>query len=62
MLRSNLKLRAKVKLNLSKMKTVDVKYAEIHFEEILEKVEQGENIIISKAGKPIAVLSPYLQS
>jgi prevent-host-death family protein len=41
------------------MKTkVNVHEAKTHFSRLLERVQSGEQIIIAKAGKPVAVLSP----
>ena len=38
--------------------TVNVHEAKTHFSKLLERVRQGEEIIVAKAGKPIARLSP----
>lgn len=38
--------------------TVNVHQAQTHFSKLLERVRQGEEIIIAKAGKPVAKLSP----
>lgn len=41
------------------MKTkVNIHEAKTHFSRLLERVQSGEQIIIAKAGKPVAVLSP----
>jgi prevent-host-death family protein len=41
------------------MKTkVNVHEAKTHFSRLLERVQSGEQIIIAKAGKPVAILSP----
>ncbi len=39
--------------------TVNIHEAKTHLSRLLERVLNGEQIIIAKAGKPIAVLSPY---
>ena len=36
--------------------------AKAHLSELLERVIRGEEVIISRAGKPVAVLEPYRQS
>ena len=41
------------------METVNVHEAKTHLSRLLERVERGERVIIARAGKPIAVLSPY---
>ena len=38
--------------------TVNVHEARIHFSKLLQRVIEGEEVIIAKAGKPVAVLSP----
>ena len=40
------------------MKTVNVHEAKTHFSKLLERVARGEEIIIAKAGKPVARLVP----
>ncbi len=40
------------------MKTVNVHEAKTHLSELLRRVMNGEEIIIAKAGEPIAILSP----
>ena len=37
--------------------TVNVQEARTHFSKLLERVRRGEEIIIAKAGKPVARLS-----
>ena len=37
---------------------VNIHEAKTHFSKLLERVQQGEEIIISKAGEPIAQLKP----
>jgi len=44
------------------MKTVNVHEAKTHLSKILERVAAGESVIIGKAGKPVAVLSPYVEA
>ena len=39
--------------------TINIHEAKTHFSRILNRVVMGEEIIIAKAGKPIARLSPY---
>jgi prevent-host-death family protein len=43
------------------METVNIHYAKTHFSKLLLKVNSGEEIIISKAGKPYAKLVPLEQ-
>jgi prevent-host-death family protein len=38
--------------------TVNVHEAKTHLSRLLERVRRGERIVIAKAGRPIAVLSP----
>jgi len=38
--------------------TVNVHEAKTHFSKLLARVEAGERIIIAKAGRPVAELSP----
>ena len=38
---------------------VNVHEAKTHFSRLLERVNRGEEIIIAKAGKPVALLVPY---
>ena len=33
--------------------------AKAHFSALIERVSQGEEVIISRAGKPTAILEPY---
>lgn len=40
--------------------TVNIHQAKTHLSKLLERVANGEQIIIAKAGKPIAVLSPLV--
>jgi len=41
------------------MKTVSVRQANRDFSELLSRVERGEEILITKRSKPVALLSPY---
>jgi len=41
------------------MKTVSARQANHEFSELLARVEHGEEILITKRSKPVAVLSPY---
>jgi prevent-host-death family protein len=43
------------------MTTVNIHEAKTHLSKLLLRVMSGEEIIIAKAGKPIAVLSPFEQ-
>ena len=45
------------------MDSVNIHEAKTHFSKLLEKLSSGESeeIIIAKAGKPVAKLVPYLQ-
>lgn len=42
------------------MKTINIHEAKTHLSQIIERVARGESVIIGKAGKPMAVLSPYV--
>ena len=41
------------------MKTVSARQANHDFSELLSRVERGEEILITKRSKPVALLSPY---
>ena len=41
------------------MKTIDIREAKKHLSRLLERAIAGEEIMISKAGKPVARLGPY---
>ncbi|MFP4502036.1 MAG: type II toxin-antitoxin system Phd/YefM family antitoxin [Candidatus Hydrogenedentota bacterium] len=41
------------------MKTANIHEAKTHLSRLLERVAQGEEIIIANAGKPVARLVPY---
>ena len=41
------------------MKSVSARQATHEFSDLLSRVERGEEILITKRGKPVAVLRPY---
>lgn len=41
--------------------TVNLHEAKTHFSKLIERVRQGEEIIVAKAGKPVAKLLPIAQ-
>lgn len=41
------------------MKSVTARDANQRFSELLRRVERGEEVVITKHGTPVAVLSPY---
>ena len=41
------------------MKTVSARQANHHFSDLLSRAERGEEILITKRSKPVAVLGPY---
>lgn len=43
------------------METTNVHEAKTHFSKLLERVAEGEEIVIAKAGKPVARLVPYCE-
>lgn len=43
------------------METVNIHDAKTNLSKLLERVQQGEEIIVGKAGKPIAKLVPYVK-
>jgi prevent-host-death family protein len=43
------------------VKQVNVHEAKTHLSRLIEKVEAGEEVIVAKAGKPVAKLSPIGQ-
>lgn len=43
------------------MKTVSARQANHKFSALLSRAERGEDILITKHNKPVAVLSPYRQ-
>jgi prevent-host-death family protein len=42
------------------MNTVNIHYAKTHLSRLLEQVEAGEEIVIARAGTPVAVLTRYV--
>lgn len=44
------------------MKTFNVHEAKTQFSAILALVSAGEEVIVAKAGRPVAVISPYKQT
>ena len=42
-------------------KVVNIHEAKTHLSKLLQRVMSGERIIIAKAGKPVAVLSPIVE-
>ena len=44
------------------MPVTNIHEAKTHFSKLLERVGEGEEIIIAKAGKPVAKLVPYKAS
>ena len=43
------------------MKTVNVHEAKTHFSKLLRRVARGDEILIARAGKPVARLLPIVQ-
>jgi prevent-host-death family protein len=41
---------------------VNIHEAKTHFSRLVERVSRGEEIVIGKAGKPIAKLVPYAEA
>jgi prevent-host-death family protein len=41
--------------------TVNIHEAKTHLSKLLERVMNGEQIIIAKAGKPVAILAPITE-
>jgi len=44
------------------MQTINIHEAKTHLSKIIERVAHGESFIIGKAGRPMAVLSPFVAS
>ena len=40
---------------------VNIHEAKTHLSRLLQRVINGEKIVIAKAGKPVAILTPYLE-
>ncbi len=45
-----------------RMRTVNVHEAKTHLSRLLEAVEAGEEVLIARAGKPVARLAPLRQA
>ena len=43
------------------MKTVNVHEAKTHFSRLLDRAQEGEEIVIAKAGRPVARLGPLVR-
>lgn len=43
------------------MKTFNVHEAKTHFSALLALVASGEEVVVAKAGRPVAIISPYRQ-
>ena len=43
------------------MGTVNIHQAKTHLSKLIERMAQGEEIIIAKSGKPVARLVPYIE-
>jgi len=41
------------------MRVTNIHEAKTHFSKLIERVAEGEEIVIGKAGKPVARLVPY---
>jgi prevent-host-death family protein len=44
------------------MKTITAREANQGFSELLTRVERGEEVLITKRGNPVAIISPYRAS
>ena len=44
------------------METVNIHDAKTHLSRLIERVEAGEEIVIARAGRPVARLVPLLES
>lgn len=44
------------------MATFNVHEAKTHFSKLIERVLRGEEVVIAKAGKPVARLLPFTES
>jgi len=42
------------------MTTVNIHEAKTNLSRLIEAVERGEEVVIARAGKPVATLSPYV--
>lgn len=43
------------------METINVQQAKTHLSELLARVERGEEIVIARAGRPVARLTPVVK-
>lgn len=43
------------------MQTVNIHEAKTHFSKLIEQIQRGEEIVIAKAGVPVARLVPYVE-
>ena len=41
------------------MRSVSAREANQHFSALLARVEEGEEVVVTKRGRPVAVLKPY---
>lgn len=41
------------------MKSVNIHQAKTHFSELVARVERGQEVVIARAGKPVARLVPH---
>ena len=41
------------------MTKVTIRHAKMHLSDLLKMVERGDNVVIARAGKPIAILSAF---
>ena len=46
---------------MKRVKTVNVHEAKTHFSRLLRRVARGEEVVIARAGKPVARLLPFDQ-
>ena len=44
------------------MKTVNVHEAKTHLSRLVDRAQEGEQIVIAKAGRPVARLGPFVRS
>jgi prevent-host-death family protein len=44
------------------MHVVELRQAEIHMARLVEEAAAGDQIVIASAGKPLAMLSPYVDA
>lgn len=42
------------------MQTVNIHEAKTHFSKLIEQIQRGEEVVIAKAGVPVARLLPYV--